>query len=128
MITKFKRLKKRKKKAVVVRYLIIAIIVIVASFFIYSSWKIMKKRGELRSQIQELEQKIQGLEKNEEDLKNQVSESAEQSFWEKKAREQGYKSPDEEVAVILWPDLDESEQAKTSPSILEKTIEKIKFW
>jgi len=86
------------------------------SFLIISNIRITQKRAEMKERIESLRKEIQILEEKNQQLKTGLSQAQQESYWEEKIREQGYKKPGEEVAVILPPE--GSEQNKQ----LEKSL------
>lgn len=96
-------------------------------FLAFSNWKISKKRTDLKAQLEILQKRAEDLEQRKNELKGQVFGPSEEDFWEKKVRDQGYKKPGEEVAVVLGPDNQASEKAEIK-NLFEQILEKLKFW
>jgi len=69
-------------------------------FLLISNLKIEAKRKELKKEIESFKEKLQILEKRNEDLKKTISKAKSQSYWEEKAREEGYLKEGEEAIVI----------------------------
>ncbi len=77
---------------------------------IYSNWKINKRRQELISQINKLEEEIKQKEQQNIELQAGVSQVTNQDYLEQEAREKlGLKKPGEEVVSVQKV---ETEQAK----------------
>ncbi len=99
----------------------------IITFLLVSSWRIAKRRSELTAQVKTLQQDIQALEEKNQKLKTQISQAETETYWEKRIREQGYKKPGEEVAVILPPETS-AEEKETPPGLWQKLLDKLKFW
>ena len=87
------------------------ILTFLAIFLLISNLKIEAKRKELKKEIESLKGELQILEKRNEDLKKVISKAKSQSYWEEKAREEGYLKEGEEAIVIKK--IGEKEKEKT---------------
>lgn len=108
----------------------VLLIVILAGFLLFlvmSGWRIYKRKALLNSRIQELEQEIQALQEKNQALKIQISETETESYWEERLRQQGYKKPGEEVAVVLPPE-GELEEETEKQGLWQRLLQKVKFW
>ena len=116
MVAKNPKIKKRANWDTVFSVLLTVLFFCVIAFFIYSNWKINKKREEMTSRIESLKKEVQILEDKNEKLKASIDQTQSEYFQEAKAREQGYKKPGEEAVVVLKPDQSletQEEQPKT---------------
>ncbi len=81
----------------------------------------------MNSQLIKLQAELNALEAKKSQLQAQVSESTNDEYLDKEARETfNLKKPGEEVVTILPAGNNESGQKEES--FLEKIIDKIKFW
>ena len=102
MIPKRKNLKKASSQDFFVLIFIGALIFGALGFFIFSNFRISRKRAELQDQIQRLQKEIQIAEQKNQELKAGIAETQSEASLEKEAREKlNLKKPGEEVAVVL---------------------------
>jgi len=71
-------------------------------FLIYLNFSLFKKGKEVRKKAKFLKAEIEKAEKEKEKLKEKLSETEKESFWEEKAREQGYIKEGEEPFIIKF--------------------------
>jgi len=105
------------------------ILVLIISFLAVSNLKIKQKREETVAKAESLQREMQNLENQSKALQASMSESTEQSFLEKEAREKfQLKKPGEEVVVVLPPEQTPlpQEQEKTN-SFWEAILKKLGF-
>lgn len=119
MITEFRKIKK---------CVLVLLLLVLAIFLIVSAWRIHKRKAELTSQIRFLQQEIQALQERNQNLRAQISELEEESYWEKRIREQGYKKPGEEVAVVLSPETSADTKEGETLTFWQRFLKKLKFW
>lgn len=82
---------------------------------------------ELKSQLIKLQAELNELELKKTQLQTQVSEAANAEYLEKEARETfNLKKPGEEVVTIL--PVENNQGSQKAENLLEKIIDKIKFW
>lgn len=118
MIPKRKNLKKTPGPDLFVLFFLGVLIVGALGFFIFSNFRISRKKAELQGQIQLLQKEIQAAEEKNQQLKAGIAETQSEANLEKEAREKlNLKKPGEEVAVIL--------PAKETPPVEPK---KENFW
>lgn len=128
MITKSKRIKKGKSYQAVLFSIIIGILVFGAiGFLVFSSFKINQRRTELISKIESIKEEIQTLEKKNEELRAGIIQTQDETFWEEKIREQGYKKLGEETVVVLPPEEGGEKPEEKEKSFLQKLLEKFGF-
>ncbi len=85
----------------------------IIGFLIVSNFRINQRRTELNSRIGELKEKIQVLEAKRQELQARISQSDEESYLEKEARERfNLKKPGEEVVKVLPPEQKTEEAQK----------------
>ena len=128
MIAKKRKLEKGGAlQTVLYSVLIGAFLLLVVGFLVISNFKINQRRGELISQIDDLNKEVQILEQRNENLKAGIVQTETDVYWEEKLREQGYKKPGEEQVVVLPPENDEATSTVEEKNIFEKFLEKIGF-
>jgi cell division protein FtsB len=99
----------------------------VIGFLIYSNWKINRQRTEMTVRIENLKKEISTLEKKKEELETLASESGQEGYLEKVAREQlNLQKPGEEVVAILAPEK-EKEAPQEKKSFWQRILEKLNF-
>lgn len=101
MITKKRKKEKHFPENLIYTLLILILFFGAVAFLIISNIRINQKRAEMNERIDSLKKEIQVLEEKNQQLKAGLSQIQEESYWEEKIREQGYKKPGEEVAIIL---------------------------
>ncbi|MBU3942762.1 cell division protein FtsL [Patescibacteria group bacterium] len=81
--------------------IVILIIVFFVGFFVYTNWKINKRRAELNTQIIELTEEVRLAEERNKALKEKKEKTESEAYVEEVAREQlGLNKPGEETFVI----------------------------
>lgn len=131
MIQGIRKFKKgaRPRQTIFFSALFILLFFLAIGFLIISNWRINQRRSELISQIRNLQEEVQILEKKNQELKAGISQASSQSHLEEVARESfGLKKPGEEVTVILPPPEEEKEVKEEEKEIWERILEKLKFW
>lgn len=129
MIQKIRKIKRAGVfKTIFFSVIIILLIFVFVGFLIVSNWRINQRRAELVSQIQTLEETIEGLEKKNQELKAGMSEFSDESYLEEVARERlGLKKPGEEAVVVLPPPEGEEEKEAKEKGFWQKIWEKLGF-
>ena len=99
----------------------------VVGYLVVSNVKINARRAELKSQLIKLQGELNDLQAKKSQLQAQVSETTNDAYLEKEARETfNLKKPGEEVLTILpAEDNGNSQKAK---SFWQKLVDRIKFW
>jgi cell division protein FtsB len=105
--------KKKRKYEKLISWFFIVLIMGILGFLFYSNYKINKKRAELLNQIENLEKEIWILEEQTFDLQAGISEADKESYWEEKAREQGFVREGEQPVVIVPSKEEEKENQNT---------------
>lgn len=125
MITK----SKKNKNYQGIFYLIFFVVLTVgiALFLLITDLRIKNKRQGLINQAESLQREIQILEEKNANLKAGISQTQQDSYWEEKKREEGYKKPGETPVVIL-PPAETAEKTENEKSTLEKILDFLKFW
>ena len=118
MVAKFKAIKKTASSSslqdMFFPFLMVGIITAIVLFLVVSNYRINQKRMELGSRVDELRKEIQALEMRRQSLEVKVSQSDQESYLEKEARERfNLKKPGEEVVAIIQPDA-KSEESKAA--------------
>lgn len=117
---------KETKQSIFLPILLAALIVTVVGFLAVSNFKISQKRAKLNSQIELLQKEFQVLQTQQGLLQTQVSQSLEESYLEKEARESfNMKKPGEEVVTIL--PAEEKARVEEEKTFWQKIWEKIRF-
>jgi len=119
MLPKSKKNKKGRYQEIAFSIFLVVLIILGGAFLFISNWKINKRRQELISQINKLEEEIKQKEQQNLELKAGVSQITDQSYLEQEAREKlGLKKPGEEVVSVQKV---ETEQNKTE-EVKKETI------
>jgi cell division protein FtsB len=123
MVAKIKKIKKGSRyKEIISSVFLLILFFGIAGFFVFSSWKISKKREEMASRIDSLKKELEMLEGKSESLRSGITDAQTDYYWEEKAREQGYKKPGEEAVVVLPPE----DQVQLEPQAPENFWQKVK--
>ncbi len=100
----------------------------IVGFLVVSNFRINKKRTELQSQIESLENQIKTLEEKKAKLQAGISASESEAFLEKEARDRlGLKKPGEEVVTVLPPKENSEGKTQENKSFWQKILEKLGF-
>ena len=127
MVAKKQRIKKTSRQNLFFSVLLGSAILIIVGYLVVSNLMINQKRAELEYQRRVLEEKIQELELKRQGLEAQISQTLEEDYLEKEAREKlNLKKPGEEVVAVL-PSEEEEKKAEER-GFWEKILDKIKFW
>lgn len=78
-------------------------------------------------QISNLQKEIQATEEKNAKLKEGISQTGKDAYWEEKIREQGYKKPGEEQVVVLPPQDSSITPLQEQKNFWQKILEKIGF-
>ena len=96
-------------------------------FLLTSNSKLSERKEELSSRISSLSEEIQVLEKENQELKAGIFQISQDSYLEKKAREQfNLKKPGEEVVAFIKEE-SEKEEVEEKENFWQKLLKKIKF-
>ena len=124
MIAKNKKSGKREFQQTVFLSTLIGILALaIIGFLIVSNLKMSKKRAELTLTLESLKKEFQLLEQKKEQLEAGIIMTEDESYWEEKMREQGYKKPGEEAVVVLPPEENEEKSAEKEKNFLEKILD-----
>jgi len=127
MITKSKRQKKKRyKEGFIFQLIFYLLILFLIGFLGVSLFKISEKRTELAEKIESFEKEIQILEDEKQRLEAGISQTEKESYWEEKAREQGYVKEGENPVVVIPPAEVQKEGSVSSQGFSEMLLEKIK--
>ena len=100
----------------------------IIGFLIISNWRISKKRSDLGSQIENLQEQIKTLEDQKSKLEAGISQGQSETFLEEQAREKlGLKKPGEEVVAVLPPKETAEQKPQENKSLWQKILEKLGF-
>jgi cell division protein FtsB len=105
------RVNKKGQKNSPVFFIVVSLFLII--FLVTSNLKIEKKRNELKKEIETLKAELQVLEEKNGELKRAISKAKSETFWEEKAREEGYIREGEEVIVIKKVGEEKKENSET---------------
>ena len=127
MISKLRRFRNDSHQTIFFPILIGFLLVLVIGFLIFSNLKINQRRTELITKIEDFKKEIQILEEKNQELQAGITQTENESYWEERIREQGYKKPGEEQVVVLPPA--EGKEGKTGgqESLWQRILEKIGF-
>lgn len=78
-------------------------------------------------QISSLQKEIQATQEKNDKLKEGITQTGKDAYWEEKIREQGYKKPGEEQVVVLPPEESSSTAAEQPKNLWQKILNKIGF-
>ena len=127
MVTKNKRIKKGSRQTIFFSVLLGVLLLVIVGSLIVSNWRMVQKRQELNSQLEILKAQLQVLEIKRQQLQAQISQTSQESYLEKEARETfNLKKPGEEVVTIL--PAEEEEGKEQERGFWGKIWDKIKFW
>lgn len=128
MITKSKKIRKESRQSIFFSIFLGILTIVVIGFLFFSNFRINQRRAELAARLESLKKEVKELEEKRAKLEARVSETREESYLEKEARERlGLKKPGEEVVVVLPPEENQKEKVKEK-NFWQKFIQKIKFW
>ena len=127
MIAKLQKSKRDSRQAIFFSALIGILVLGIISFLVVSNLKINQRRTELIERIESLRKEIQALDEKNENLRAGISRTQDESYWEEKVREQGYKKPGEEAVVVLPLEEYKEEPNEKEKSFWEKILEKLGF-
>jgi len=105
------RVNKKGQKNSPVFFIVVSLFLII--FLVTSNLRIEKKRNELKKEIEKLKAELQVLEEKNGELKRAISKAKSETFWEEKAREEGYIREGEEVIVIKKVGEEKKENSET---------------
>lgn len=126
MVTKKEKVRKREFRQNLFFSILIGIVLLGAvSFLVISNLRINQKRAELIDGIETLRTEIQLLEEKNQQLRAGLIQTESETYWEGKAREQGYKKPGEESVVVLPPEDKGQELAEEEEGLWRKILEKL---
>ena len=125
MITKFKKQKKKKSRNGITPQIIFLVgIFAIGGLLLVSIINISRKRAALITELESLQREIFLLEGESEVLEVGISQTEEDSYWEEKAREQGYIKEGENPVVVV-PSA-ESQEEETGHASSETILDKVK--
>ena len=123
MITK--KTKKTRNKSALFSSIVIGLLAFgLISFLVVSNLRISQKRAELTGRIEVLKKEIQILEQKNQELRTAIAMTAKESYWEARAREQGYIREGEHPVVIL-PAEETPHPSPVEEGFWQKILEKI---
>jgi len=127
MIAKSKKIKSESKQTIFFSVILGVLFFTVIGYLVVSNFKINSKRAELNSQLIKLQAEFNALEAKKAQLQAQVSESTNDAYLEKEARDTfNLKQPGEEVVTVLPAESNENPQKEQN--FWQKIVDKIKFW
>jgi len=123
MVTK----KRKEKKSNDILFAVLCSVLFIGVFviLIFSNWRINQRRETLLLQIDDLKKEIQAAEEKKAELEQGILNTQKDSYWEDKAREEGYKKEGEEQVVILPPKPGENTNTTTEKNFWQKILEKL---
>ena len=128
MLPRFRKLKKNSSfQSALFAVIVVIFLIGTVGFLVISNWRINQKRADLTNQIKELEKEIQEFEAKNQELKAGIIETGDETYWEGKLREQGYKKPGEEAVVVLPAEENNTTSTEKGKSLWENFLEKIGF-
>lgn len=76
-------------------------LIIFTSFFVFSGLKIFEEKLKIKNEISKIKSELEKEISRNEELKKKLEKFQEESFWEEKARERGYKKAGEKEVIIF---------------------------
>ncbi|MFH1820511.1 MAG: septum formation initiator family protein [Candidatus Nealsonbacteria bacterium] len=126
MVAKSSKTKKGSKEHWFFSALIGVLMLVIVGFLLVSNLKMLQKSSELNRQKDALFEQVKELEAKREQLQVQISQTGEEEYLEKEARETfNLKKPGEEVVAVL--PAEEGIQSEAEKSFWQKFLEKIGF-
>ncbi|MCD6402425.1 septum formation initiator family protein [bacterium] len=122
MITKKKIKKKSYSRTVSIIILILSFLGVIY-LLSYYNYKIAQHRKEVLSEISRLEKELLSLKEKNEKLKAGISQTQNETYWEREIREQGYVREGERQVVILPPEIEKENEA-----LKEELFSAHNFW
>ncbi|MFH1656882.1 MAG: septum formation initiator family protein [bacterium] len=127
MVAKLPKNAKRSFQAIFVLFFIGLLTTAILFFLLVSNSKLNQRKADLNSQIEFLAKEKQSLEKENQELKAGISQISQDSYLEKKAREQfNLKKPGEEVVAFI-KDESEEDKKEIKENFWQKILNKLKF-
>jgi len=121
-------IKKNKKWKNLFFILLIIFVLAIAGFLVISNSRLGKARSQLIEKIESLKKEIQKAGEKNQELKQQVSESSQESFIEKEARERlNLQKPGEKVVVVL-PPKEEKQEIQEQKNLWQRILDMLKSW
>jgi cell division protein FtsB len=90
--------RRKKKEERFVLFLLVFFLV----FLLFLNFKIFQERKKIKEKADSLRSEIENLIKKKEEIEKSLSESKKETFWEEKAREQGFIKEGEEPIIIQF--------------------------
>jgi cell division protein FtsL len=119
MLSKSKKNKKSSRREIIFPIFIAILVILGIAFLAISNLRINKRRQELISQIQKLEEEIKAQEKQNAELQAGVSQVLDQNYLEQEAREKlGLKKSGEEVVSIQKVETEENKKEEVKKEII----------
>jgi cell division protein FtsB len=115
-------MKKQKESKIFLTILVLSLLII-SIFLFFSSWKIVQKRKELLTKIDNLKQEIEILEKKNQQLKQGIVQTEELNYWEEKIREQGFRKPGETLVVVKPSEAVGQSKQSSSPGFWQRFLD-----
>ena len=125
MLSKKRILKKgRRSFSSAFFYLILGALVLGLLVFLFdANLKLNRKRNQLQSQINQLEEQLKAQKEKKAQYEQGLSRAQTQEFLEEKIREQGYQKPGEEVFVVVPPEETEEKKIEEEKNWWQKIID-----
>ncbi|MFC1663692.1 septum formation initiator family protein [Patescibacteria group bacterium] len=129
MISKSKKFRKRSLYSNLFFSIFLgSLVLVVIGFLVVSTFKLSQRRWELNSRIDELKKEVQILEEKNQNLQTGISQTKNEDFLEKVAKEElNLKNPGEKVVVIKKEQEQGFEETQETKSFLDKILEIFKM-
>ena len=128
MIAKYRKTAKHSLQTIFFFFFIGVLALAILIFLFTSNLKLSERKTELDSQILSLDKELQILERENQELKAGISQISQDSYLEKKAREQfNLKKPGETVVAFVKED-DKKEEEEKKENFWQRLLRKLKFW
>ncbi len=123
----FKRIKRggrREERISKILFPLFSLIII--GLLLFSDIRIVRRRAGLQKKIESLKTELQALEKKNQQLRNGLSQTGKESYWEEKIRQEGYVRKGEEPVVVLPPEGASKEEIVEKKTLPERASAKMK--
>lgn len=118
-------LKRRHRQTKIETLFLLLLILTITGFLIFSNWRIFQKRMQLLGTIEVLESKIQLLKQKNQKLKQQISQSSDETYLEKEAIERFNLKPPGTQVVVVKEEKSEEQKPQPQKSFWQIILEKL---
>ncbi len=91
---------RKKEKSLFFEFFTVLVLAVFGFYFFYSGVKLFKEGSEIKKKNLKLKEELEKEQLKKNELQRKFQEIQQESFWEEKARERGYKKVGEEQYMI----------------------------